>query len=95
MSKTLTIALPDEAYDALARAAQICGTSPEELVRRSLSEQGGLGGRPGTALRSALEHLGLVTGPAPAGPDAADYAAFQPLQIDGPPVSETLIAERR
>jgi hypothetical protein len=95
VSRPLTIELPDEAFAALARAARISGTTPEDVARRSLSGRADLGGDRGCALRLALQHLGLVTGAATEGLDDADYAAFEPLHIAGPPVSETLVAERR
>ncbi|MDX2042918.1 MAG: hypothetical protein SF097_17000 [Acidobacteriota bacterium] len=87
---TITIDLPNDLYQQLERRAQAQGTTPVEAIAQVLEESE-------AALSAAfwerLEAKGMVAKRKPAPVDAAD--SFQPIQVQGKPLSEVIIEERR
>ncbi len=87
---TITIDLPEEVYQQLERQARARGATTAEAVAQVLAEA--------EAARNAafwqrLEAQGAVAKRKPAPPAAAE--PFQPIHIQGQPLSEIIIEERR
>ena len=87
---TITIDLPDDLYQRLERQARARGTTTAEAVALVLEEAEAARSK---AFWERLEAKGLVARRKPAPP--ADAEPFQPIQVQGKPLSEVIIEERR
>jgi predicted transcriptional regulator len=87
---SITIDLPDEVYQRLERHARAQGTTPVEAITQVLEEAEVARGK---AFWERLEAKGLVAKRKPA-PDI-DAELFEPIQVQGKPLSEVIIEERR
>jgi hypothetical protein len=80
---------------------QIRALSPAErrLVRNEIDEQGGIlnnsGATPDEAYQQHLVNSGLLKEVKHRTRDQCAFDRFQPVAISGPPLSETIIKERR
>lgn len=86
----ITIDLPDEVYQRLEKKAQACGGTVAETVAQALDEAEAARAR---AFWERLETKGLVAKRKPA--PLADAEPFQPITVQGKPLSEVIIEERR
>jgi len=87
---TITIDLPNEVYERLEKQAQVRGTSVPETVSRLIEE---IESVQLSAVVRQMQAEGLFADPpavvTPAPPD------FQPIVVQGKPLSEVIIEERR
>jgi len=87
---TITIDLPNEVYERLEKQAQVRGTSVPETVSRLIEE---IESVHLSAVVRQMQAEGLFADPPavvpPAPPD------FQPIVVQGKPLSEVIIEERR
>ncbi len=87
---SVTIDLPDEVYRRLEKQAQVRGTTVAETVAQALEEAEAARTR---TFWERLEAKGMVAKRKPAPP--ADAESFQPITVQGKPLSEVIIEERR
>jgi hypothetical protein len=87
---TITIDLPDEVHERLEKQAQLRGTTVSEAVARLIEE---IEAAHLSAVVEQMQAEGLFADP-PAAPPAMP-PDFQPIRVQGPPLSETILAERR
>jgi predicted transcriptional regulator len=87
---SITIDLPEEVYERLEKQAQARGTTIAEAVAQALEEAEAARIN---AFWERLEAKGLVAKRKPVPP--ADAEPFQPIQVQGKPLSEVIIEERR
>ncbi|MDQ3011454.1 MAG: hypothetical protein M3X11_12210 [Acidobacteriota bacterium] len=87
---TITIDLPDEVYQRLERQARARGATTVEAIAQVLEEAEAARGK---AFWERLEAKGLVAKRKPA--PAVDAEPFEPIQVQGKPLSEVIIEERR
>jgi hypothetical protein len=87
---TQTIELPIEVYVKLEKQAQARGTTIAETIAQALEEAEAARIN---AFWERLEAKGLVAKRKPVPP--ADAEPFQPIQVQGKPLSEVIIEERR
>ena len=85
-----TIDLPNEVYERLQKQAQLHGTTVPEAIAQLLEEKQAARLN---AFWEKLEAKGLVAKRKPAPP--TDDEPFQPIQVQGKPLSEVIIEERR
>jgi len=87
---TITIELPNEVHQRLERQAQRQGrTVPEEIAR--LIEE--IEAAHLSAVVRQMQAEGLFADPPAAPPEMPPD--FEPIQVQGQPLSETILAERR
>jgi hypothetical protein len=87
---SITIELPDNIHQQLEKQAQARGATIAETVAQVLEEADAARNK---AFWERLEAEGLVAKRKPAPP--ADTEPFQPIQVQGKPLSEVIIEERR
>lgn len=87
---SVTIDLPEEVYERLEKQAQARGTTIAEAVAQALEEAEAARIN---AFWERLEAKGLVAKRKPAPP--TDAEPFQPIKVQGKPLSEVIIEERR
>jgi hypothetical protein len=87
---SIAIDLPNEVYERLEKQAQARGTTIAEAVAQALEEAEAARVN---AFWERLETKGLVAKRKPAPP--VDAEPFQPIQVQGKPLSEVIIEERR
>lgn len=87
---SITIDLSNEVYERLEKQAHLRGTTVPEAIARLIEEI------EATHLLAVVEQMqaeGLFASP-PASPPAMP-PDFQPIRVQGQPLSETILAERR
>jgi len=87
---TITIDLPDEVHERLEKQAQLRGTTVSEILAQLIEE---IEAAHLSAVVRQMQKEGLFAEP-PATPPAMP-PDFQPIRVQGPPLSETILAERR
>ena len=87
---TITIDLPDDLYQRLERQAQARGATTAETVARLIEE---IEATHLTDVVRQMQAEGLFAAPPSTLPPAP--ADFQPIQVQGKPLSEVIIEERR
>jgi predicted transcriptional regulator len=87
---TITIDLPDEVHERLEKQAQLRGTTVSEAIAQLIEE---IEAAYLSAVVRQMQEEGLFADP-PAAPPAMP-PDFQPIRVQGPPLSETILAERR
>lgn len=85
-----SIELPNEVYERLAKQAQVRGMTPAETVAQALEEAEVARSK---AFWERLEAKGLVARKNHIATVEATH--FQPIQVQGQPLSEVIIEERR
>ena len=85
-----TIDLPGEVYERLQKQAQLRGTTVPEAAAQLIKE---IEAVHLSAVVGQMEAEGLFAEP-PASPPAMP-PDFQPIRVQGQPLSETILAERR
>ncbi len=88
---TITIDLPNDVYQRLERRAQAQGTTTVEAIAQVLEESDAARSK---AFWERLEAEGLVA-KRKAAPVVDVAESFQPIQVQGKPLSEIIIEERR
>jgi MatP C-terminal ribbon-helix-helix domain len=86
---TQTIELPIEVYEKLENQAQVRGTTPSETVARMIEE---IEAVHLSAVVKQMQAEGLFAEP----PSVLPHVPldFQPIQVQGKPLSEVIIEER-
>lgn len=87
---SVTIDLPNEIYEQLEKQAQALGITIAEAVAQALQEAEAARI---SAFWERMEAKGLVAKRKPAPPASAE--PFQPIEVQGKPLSEVIIEERR
>ena len=87
---SITIDLPDEVYQRLEKQAQLRGATVAETVAQLLKEAQAARLN---AFWEKLEAKGVAPTRKPIPPTSA--APLQPIQVQGKPMSEVIIEERR
>ena len=87
---SVTIDLPDDVYERLEKQAQLRGATVAEAIAQLLEEAHAARLN---AFWERLEAKGLVAKRKPMPP--TDDEPFQPIQVQGKPLSEVIIEERR
>jgi len=87
---TITIDLPDEVHERLEKQAQLRGTTVSDTIAHLIEE---IEAAHLSAVVGQMQAEGLFAEP-PAEPPAMP-PDFQPIQVQGQPLSETILAERR
>ena len=87
---TKTIDLPSEVYDQLERQAQTHNLTIPGMIARLIEE---VEAAHLSAVMERLRHEGLFAERTEA--DASLFADFQPVKVQGKPLSEVIIEERR
>lgn len=87
---TITIDLPNEVYERLEKQARARGTTTAETVARLIEE---IEATHLTDVVRQMQAEGLFAKPPATAPPAP--ANFQPIQVQGKPLSEVIIEERR
>jgi len=87
---SITIDLPDEVYERLERQAQASGQTIPEVIARLIAE---VEAAHLSAVVGQMQAEGLFAEP-PAAPPSMP-PDFQPIRVQGQPLSETILAERR
>lgn len=87
---TITIDLPDEIHERLEKQAQLRGTTVSEAIAQLIEE---IEAAHLSAVVRQMQEEGLFAEP-PAAPLAMP-PDFQPILVQGQPLSETILAERR
>ena len=85
-----TIDLPGEVYDRLQKQAQLRGATVPETVAQLIEE---IEAAHVSAVVRQMQAEGLFAEP-PTSPPAMP-PDFQPIQVQGQPLSETILSERR
>ncbi len=86
---SVTIDLPDEVYGRLEKQARAQGRTPVEAIAQVLEEAEAARAK---AFWERLEEEGLVAKRKPA--PAVDAEPFEPIRVQGKPLSEVIIEER-
>ncbi len=87
---SVTIDLPNEVYERLEKQAQARGTTIAEAIAQAMEEAGAARIN---AFWERLEAKGSVAKRKPAPPAHAE--PFQPIEVQGKPLSEVIIEEPR
>ena len=87
---TITLDLPNEVYERLEKQARARGPTAAEAVAQVLEEAEAARNK---AFWERLEAQGLVAKRKAA--QVSNAEAFQPIQVQGKPLSEVIIEERR
>lgn len=87
---TITIDLPNEVHQRLEKQAELRGTTVSDTIARLIEE---VEAAHLSAVVKQMQAEGLFAAP-PAAPPAMP-PDFEPIQVQGQPLSETILAERR